>query len=195
MSQEQNQAQNLSAEVKEIFEKAVDRVNGFVGGEYEFVLRYVDVYQDQEIESKYITVEAGVVYGTKLLEISEAVSSGLEYRLDDIERELGRELTDEELEALWNNAYSEYLEEINGEYCIYVSGKVDVSLYDTYPFYSGRLTIEISPLECGGDYCWVGSYITLRFSNVRVETFTVAKDKVLEFIVDLLSTIYRLITL
>jgi hypothetical protein len=190
-----SQEQSLSVEVKEVFEKAVDRVNEVVGGDYEFVVNYVDVYQDVEIESNYVTVEAVVIYGTKLLEISEVVSEGLNYRLEDIERELGRELTDEELDELWNNAYNEYLEELNGEYCIYVSGEVNIPLYNVYPFYSGKLEIQISPLECDRDYCWVGSHIVLRFENVRVESFTVAKDKVLEFLVNLLNIIYGLITL
>jgi hypothetical protein len=187
----ENTQLNLEELVKNIVDRAIDKINDVVDSEYKFKLYRVDVNRTCE---NYVDVSVNVGYVIKLLEISESVSEGFNWYINDLEKELGRELTEEEVEEEWNRIYNDELEELNGEYAFYVNVELRKSLYDIYPFYSGELRIIVNPLECDGDYCDVGADIEIEFKDIRVETIEKASDIVEAYLTTLFELIREIIT-
>lgn len=117
-----------------------------------------------DMNAKEVIVNLG--YGSKYMEISEDVASGLsEYCAEE-------NLSDEECERLYKQAYRDKLEEINSECVIHVNKEV------SYP--EKGVKAEIYPIRCDGDYCFCGAGITLRISLDGVRTIEEGIKKVVD---------------
>jgi len=178
-------------QLKEIVENTVDKaiyeLNNKLRSEYWFKLHNVFI----EEKGYEIDVEMELSYSVKLMEISEVVSE----RLSEYVSEIGVELSEEEIDKLWEELYENTLSELNNMYMYNVNAEIRYNLSDIYPFRSGELIVSIKPLLCRGDYCDVGSYIRVMFYNIRREAVETTTDRFAEFLVDLLRLIYDIITL
>jgi predicted hydrocarbon binding protein len=191
MTQIEKPELNMRDLVEKAIFQAVENVNDELNGEYQFKVYSVWV----RVENYDSSIEINMSYSIKLYEISEAVSEGFSEYIYRIEEEEGRELTEEEIEKLYNELYDNELSELNSEYAYFVNAEIEYDLSDIYPFYSGGLEIEINPLTCDSDYCDIGSEITIKFKAIRIETIEKASDKFTEFLTDLLRIIHNVITL
>jgi hypothetical protein len=127
-----------------------------------------------DMDAKEVTVDLG--YGSRYYEISEEVTSGVEWRCAE------DGLSPEECEELYERAYRDMLEEINSECVINISRTVG------YP--EKGVVAEIYPIECGGDYCFCGAGITLRVSLGDVRTIEEGVRRIVDAVKYAFSRIY-----
>jgi hypothetical protein len=128
----------------------------------------------KEIDNFYVNaiVEFGKIIvdiGTDFGEISDSVSS----RIYDLVQ--SGEISEEDSYELFDELFRSEIEQINEEYCVYNSGKIETPKY----------VINFEPLECKGDNCLAGL-------SVEIEL----KDKVTDIdvsnIAQLIITVFRL---
>jgi hypothetical protein len=153
----------------ELREKALEALDEFVdrelnprfaGGRY--IVKPFDVMFSPELEE--VTIDFG--YVTRYYEISEAVASGVEQRCAE------DNLSPEECEKLYEQAYRDELEELNNECVIRVNKKME--------FPELGASVEAFPDECDGDYCFCGAGITLKIKLHDAKTVEDAVKKIVE---------------
>ncbi|MEM3549303.1 MAG: hypothetical protein QXJ23_09915 [Thermofilum sp.] len=101
--------------------------------------------EDFNVETEVFFDTLSVYVGTKFYEISEAVSSAIQFD----------NMSEEEAEKYFDEAYAEQLKEINEENAVYVDKVVDTPKY----------TVKFHPLECEGDYCMAGLQANITFKR------------------------------
>ena len=151
-------------EPKEEVETALEGVLKLLNARYarhDYGLKLFTVWVDPD--SKEVTLDMG--YGVKYYEISEAVVSALE--ASDVMCE-----TAEECEKIFEKAYRDRLQEINEECVIRVNKKME--------FPELGASVEVSPDECEGDYCFCGAGITLKIKLHSINTIEDAVKKIVE---------------
>ena len=121
-----------------------------------------DVMFSPELEE--VTVNLG--YVTDYYEISEAVASGVELRCAE------DDLSPEECEELYEQAYKDELEELNNECVIRLSKKME--------FPDLGASVEIYPAECDGDYCSCGAGISIKIKMHGVNTVEDAVKRIVD---------------
>jgi len=177
----------LKEKIEETISEIATEINGELSGEYSLILDYVLVTNNK--------IEINLMYARKLFEISEAVSESLYHYVIRADREL----SEEEIDELYNNQYEELLAELNNEYCIYIDADINMNLYDRYPFRTGELKMRILPLRCEHDYCYVGSYITIEFNNIIIERVIELLDRDIEyfrfFVKNIVDVVLRILDL
>jgi hypothetical protein len=128
----------------------------------------------KEIHDFYVNagVEFGRIYvmiGADFGEISDAVGSRI-YGLVQ-----SGEISEENSYELFDEFFKEEIEQINEEYCVYNSGKIETPKY----------IVIFTPLECLGDNCVAGLTAEIEF-----------KDKITDIdisnIAQLIITVFRL---
>jgi len=195
MSQIEDRESDCELKLYELINKAVSEAIDIVNDElvdfYEFKLYSVFT----KVENYDLSIEINMSYSTRLMEISWSVGGVFSDYISRIEEEEGRELTEEEVEELWNERYENKLEELNAEYIYPIEGKIEYDLSGVYPFYSGGLEVNISPLPCDGDYCDVGAEINIKFKAIRVETIESVSHDFTRFLTELLRLIYNILNL
>jgi len=131
----------------------------------EIVKELDDFYVNAGVEFGRIYVDIGTVFG----EISDSVSS----RIYDLVQ--SGEISEENSYELFDEFFKEEIEQINEEYCVYNSGKIETPKY----------IVTFNPLECLGDNCVAGLDVEIEF-----------KDKVTDIdisnIAQLIITVFRL---
>ena len=146
----------LLREVDEI----VKKFNEKYGSEYSFELYDLSIHGDVRIEIGFVR---------KFYEISEVV--GEQVNQSDCNPDT------DECEKLFEELYSELLNDINSEYAIDISGKIRI--YD--------VSIEFSKMECDGDYCDVGLLMELKIPLNGVEYTKYVVEKSLSLMLTLIQ--------
>jgi len=128
----------------------------------------------KEIDDFYVNagVEFGKIYvdiGTPFSEISDSVSS----RIYDLVE--SGEISEEDSYELFDTFFKEEIEQINEEYCVYNSGKIETPKY----------VVEFSPLECLGDDCVSGLDIEIELKD-KIDEVDISN------IAQLIITVFRL---
>jgi glutaredoxin len=114
--------------------------------------------------------EIHVIIGKKFMEISEAIAEGFSEYCEE------ENLTDEECEKAYEEAYLEELEKINEENMINVKGVIETPI----------LKIEFMPQECEGDYDWSGMYIV-----VVIKELSFDPEYLADVIANVILSVYR----
>ena len=139
------------AELEQIADRIYDRLSQLLDENY--------IHTSIEIFPNYGIINVEI--GTKFLEISEAVASMVENELNFYGD--NNDTSEEEIEEYFEEQYTEFLEEINGEHTVYVNGKIETQKY----------TITFEPLECEQDYCVAGLYVQVelkdKIDNIDIE--------------------------
>jgi len=112
-----------------------------------------------------IYVMVGMTFG----EISDSVSS----RIYELAR--SGEIEEENSYELFDEFFKRKIEQINEEYCVYNSGKIETPKY----------IVSFSPLECLGDNCVVGLEAEIEFKE-KVTDIDISN------IAQLIITVFRL---
>jgi len=157
--------ENRWYELKEEVETALDGLLKMLNARYardRYGLKLFTVLVDPH--SKEVTLDLG--YGTRYYEISEAVASSVEQRCAE------DNLSPEECEKLYEQAYRDELEELNNECVIRVNKKME--------FPELGASVEAFPDECDGDYCFCGAGITLKIKLHDAKTVEDAVKKIVE---------------
>jgi hypothetical protein len=138
-------------------------------------------YLFTEQEANKVSLSISIFIGTKFYEISEAVTEALaSYCAKE-------ELTDEECEKAYENAYKEELEEINKEHSIPIEGKIVMKLDD-----DSEAEIELYQLECDNDYCIAGLGVNIYVSQIPINWLEQTKDSMIDSITRFIESIYDL---
>jgi len=103
-----------------------------------------------------------VTVGARFYDISDAVLATLESSGVD-------------MEEAFEDAYERMLEEINTDYTVYISGRIETK----------KFVIEFYPEECRGDDCIAGLTVEVRFKQKVTEVD-------LDNIAELIATVFRL---
>jgi ribosome-associated translation inhibitor RaiA len=140
---------------------------------------FIPPHEDQHEDKAELTILVSV--GTKFFEISEALSSDFGIYCAE------KELSDEECEKAYQEAYQEKLEEINREYVIQIEGKIEVRVSN-----DSKTEIEIYPLKCYGDYCIAGLGINIYIYQIPLDLLDKNKDIIIDTIVKFIESIYDL---
>jgi hypothetical protein len=121
--------------------------------------------------SQFLSIEIGM----KFDEISEAVAQGFDDYCAD------HELSEEECEKEYYEAYEEELRGINEEWCVNVSGKI-VTPY---------MEIEFSPKEVSRDYDWAGLFVEIHFTTTTPWK-NITENDLVELLASLVAGVYQL---
>ncbi|MCI4409017.1 MAG: hypothetical protein JHC26_07985 [Thermofilum sp.] len=114
-------------------------------------------FEEYTVEAKPFFDKLIVNVGTKFFEISDVVASAIQdaYQFNDDFKEEYDDMSEDEAEKYFDEAYAEQLQEINEENAVYVNKVVDTPKY----------TVEFHPLECDGDYCIAGLQAEITFKR------------------------------
>jgi len=176
----ENERDLIVKNFKKAVSTAIGKLNENDGGEYYYKLDDARVMIKPDSKADlYISI----AYATKFMEISWDIAEGLD------PEELG--ISEEEADKLFDEAYQEKLDEINGSYAIRMSSDITIDLSDHYPEL-GELTIKTTPLVCTRDYCDVGILIELRFENVDLGFIKTKADQLASIIYDAISKVIEL---
>jgi hypothetical protein len=129
------------------------------------------VYVGIDSYSQFLSIEIGV----KFDEISESVAEGFDDYCAD------HELSEEECEKEYYEAYEEELRGINEEWCVNISGKI------VLPY----MEIRFSPKEVEHDYDWAGLFVEIHFTTTTPWE-NIAENDLVELIFSLVATVYQL---
>jgi len=142
---------------------AIEELNKENESDYSYNLRSVDVVVN---DNGTMTIDISVEFTVHFYEISEAVANTLEQSL----AENKEELSEEELEKMFEEAYNNQLKEINDEYMIplELEAKLDLS---SYYIRGGELKVKATPLNCVEDDCDVGLQIDIKLENIPIKIF------------------------
>ena len=128
----------------------------------------------KEIDDFYVNagVEFGRIYvmiGMDFGEISDSVTS----RIYELVK--SGEISEENSYELFDEFFKEEIEQINEEYCVYNSGKIETPKY----------VITFSPLECLGDNCVAGLEAEIEIKD-KIDSIDISN------IAQLIITVFRL---
>jgi hypothetical protein len=167
----------------------LDEIQGYISKNLEAKLK--ELFEDQTVEvetSLFIPqhedkadVTIVISIGTKFYEISEAIASNVEQYC------ARKELTDEECEKAYEEAYKEELEEINRDHTIAVEGRIMIEIDK-----DSKAEVEIYPLMCNGDYCIAGLGINIYTYQIPLDLLDKNKDVIIDTIVKFIDSIYDL---
>jgi hypothetical protein len=186
MNETQVEVDNVKM-IEDIIGKSTEIVNEKLDSEYylEYQVDSVDIDENGKAR-----IKVTFYYGRKLYEISEAVYERFENYVVTLEEELGRELSEEEVEEEWLRLYNDQLEEINAEYAIEAIGEIKTS-FMTY----GELHVKFYPLYCTEDYCLAGLEISVEISGLHVDIIRANKELCAELLATVLLHVIDLATL
>jgi hypothetical protein len=114
--------------------------------------------------------EIHIIIGKKFMEISESVAEGFSEYCEE------ENLTDEECEKAYEEAYLEELEKINSEHMININGTIDTPIF----------RIEFSPKECERDYDYSGMFI-----EITIKELSFDPEYLADVIANVILSVYR----
>jgi len=168
--------------LERISEERAEKIRPYSYTELEQIADRISARVAKELEEYYVRARVffsriHVEVGTPFYEISDAVAAQIENAYN-MSEEFAQEvdmLAEAEIQELFEERYEDMLAEINAQYAVYVSGKVETQKY----------TVSFEPLECGSDYCVAGLLAEVELKD-RVE------DTDIENIAQLIATVFRL---
>jgi hypothetical protein len=141
----------------------------------------IETHLSTQQEEDKASLTINIAIGAKFNDVSEALASNFE------EYCARKELTDEECEKAYEEAYKEELNEINEQFAIPVKGKITMKLNK-----DSEAEIEVYPLECDGDYCIAGLGVNIYISQIPIDWLEQTKDSMIDSITKFIDSIYDL---